>query len=231
MKIKNVLLTFLLLLFASSFLAQAQEARTSDFLEYERIFISLDDTEFKDWPYQLRITDYRRLNLRRAYSFEDFFKTYPDSLLAPEAKFRAAALYLTIDNPGISELRRELYNCIDKAGVISRTDIRGWKVDFCENLFFLQTYNNWRNPVYVRKGVQMLLELIEKHGHAKRYWMFEPKLGGFNFIDEDIGGAALYLLVDSVMPTAKRSLYARILREYKIRPELQKEIEDSLDGH
>lgn len=183
MKIKSVLL---ILFFTSSFLAQAQaqEARTSDFLEYEGLVLWLP-TMFDEFLYP----SFRDQSLLRANSYETFLEKYPNSLLVPEVKLRLAKLYRDIELPEVHMWRQESRNCASKSSG------KFWEVDFCEVKFLLRfQVEPWRDPLYNAKSIKILKEIVEKYGHVKRYAMIEQKIGGFRYVEEEIGREAFFLL-------------------------------------
>ena len=95
-------------------------------------------------------------------------------------------------------------------------------------LEFDKKTKKWRDPIYSGKAVKLLLELVGKYGHQKRYNMNEPRIGGFAWVEEEIGAKALYLLSKGAEPEHKKKILLLILKEYKAGPELLLAIQEDL---
>lgn len=222
MKIKNVLLTFLFffVFFANSFLAQAQEARTPDFVEYEKITLRpLTDFENLFYP------SVRLLALYQVSSYEDFVRRYPNSPLIPNVKLNIAKLYKDVESAEADMWRGELRSCV----LNSRG--KSWEAEACEAKFRLQIYvyaKPWHDLSYWDLSKKIFLALVKNHGHEKIYAILLPKIGGFGFVDEDIGGEALFWLSQTVDQKDRKEIYELMLREYKVNRDIREEAEEFL---
>ncbi len=204
-----------LFLFNSAF---AVEKRPQDFAEYEALVLS------PLYLYDTLYPDYRAIDIARAESLEEFLRRHPDSALVSNAKLRLAEIYSDIEKPEINEFRNEMYRCIERAA-------SGAKRDLCEAMFDLQTRGKRRDPFYKTKAVEILKELAERYGHDKVYLMAEPRVGGFKWVEEEIGGEALFALAGAASSKDRRKIYEMILKEYKVREFIRKEAEEFLRTH
>ncbi|MDP3784749.1 MAG: hypothetical protein Q8R12_01585 [bacterium] len=224
MKIKSALLIFLFLLFACSPPAQAQKERPTDFMEFEELVAGpmplLRDRTF--------VPDYRRTHLEHAKRFEAFLDKYPDSPLRPEALIRTARIYLNVERPEIHMLRQQLFFCQASAMQLSQP----LRIELCQQRYMLSVMDadGASDPYYTDLAKQILNQLVELYPRAKRYIILKPGVGVFSFVEEEIGAFALYLLASVALPEDVVKIYSIILNEYKISPELRREIENRL-GH
>lgn len=223
MKIKNILLAFLFF-FVNSFLAQAQKTRPQDFIEFEEL-VSGPMPLFRD---RIFVPDYRRMFLEHAKRFEAFLDKYQGSLLRPEALLRTAWLYLNVERQEVHMFRQELFFCQASAIQLSQPQ----KMDICQQRYMLNvtSMGGMNDPAYAYVAKQILNQLVEQYPRAKRYIMID-KIGEFSFDEEEIGAFALYLLAKGELLEDQRKTYELIIREYKIRPELLKEIKSRLGGN
>lgn len=198
--------------------AFATEERPQDFVEYENLVLS--PMYLYDTPYP----DYRIIDIARAERLEQFLRKYPDSALVSNAKLRLAEIYSDIEKPDISEFRNEMHRCIEMATSSAKRDL-------CEAMFDLQTLGKRRDPFYKTKAVEILKELVERYGHDKIYWMVEPRVGGFRWVEEEIGGEALFSLVGAASLKDRKKIYEMILKEYKVRPFIREEAEEFSRTH
>ncbi len=201
-------------------------SRLLEYFEYETIVLSA----FSE-PRDSAIPNWRELYLWKVSRYEEFLKKYPDSPLLAEVKLRIAELYKDIEKKEVYPFTVELYRCLseysdEKGGVLEEREK-------CIKKFY-ENIGRWRDPVYAQKAVNLLLELVRDYGHVKRYGMEEPRLGGFQWIDEEMGAISLYLLSKGTDPKNKEKILLRILREYKTGPKLLHEINENLEklkGH
>lgn len=194
---------------------------TPEFTEYEKIVLSpLSD------PMDSSIPNWRELYLAKIAKYEAFMKQYPNSPLVAEAKLRIAEFLKDVERPEVYALRVEMHRCIERnAGdTVKESAARKW----CITKFDQKT-QKWRDPVYAQKAAKLLLELVKKYGHQKRYNMNEPRIGGFGWIEEEIGARALYLLSKGTDPKNKKKILLLILKEYKAGPKLLREIKEDLE--
>lgn len=215
--IKILFGAFLQAIFLLTF-ALATELQPQDFAEYESLVLS--PVSLYDTPY----LDYRTIDLARAERFEEFLRKHPDSALVSNAKLRLAEIYSDIEKPEINMLRNEMYRCIERAASTERRSL-------CGAMFDIQTLGMRRDPFYKTKAVEILKELVERHGYDKIYLMVEPRVGGFKWVEEEIGGEALFLLVGAASLKDKKKIYGIILKEYKVRQFIRKEAEEFLRAH
>lgn len=193
----------------------ATEDRPQDFVEYEALVL------LPMFLYDTPHPDYRVIDIARAEHFEEFLRKYPDSALVSNAKLRLAEIYSDIEKPEVNEFRNEMYRCIERA-------TSSQKRDLCEAMFDSQTLGKRRDPFYKTKSVEILKELVDQYGHDKIYFMFEPRAGGFKWVEEEIGGEALFSLVGAASLKDRKKIYEMILKEYKVRPFIRKEAEEFL---
>lgn len=167
------------------------------------------------------VPDYYAIYLEQAKRFESFLARYPKSPLKPEALLRIAMLYLDVEGPDVHAFRRKLFFCQGVA--LQRQNDQ----DFyrCEQEFNLNVASSGKiDLVYERLGRSILEELAERYPDAKRYI---KDSGGFRFDDEEIAAISLYVLAKIAIPQDKEAYYKSIL-EYKIRPELRRDIQNRL---
>ena len=216
--------TFVPLLVATALFFTAvplQVVTTLEFTEYEKIVLSpLSD------PMDTSIPNWRELWLAKIAKYEAFLKKYPNSPLVAEVKLRIAEFLKDVERPEIYPLRVEMYRCLEQnAGdTVYESDER----EACIVEFNNKT-EKWRDPVYSQKAVRLLLELVKKYGHQKRYNMNEPRIGGFGWVEEEIGAKALYLLSKGTDPQNKKKILLLILKEYKAGADLAAEIKKNLE--
>ncbi len=214
---------FMFLMLAGSLLAQAQEARPPDFVEFEKLFsgpaLSVEDESFAP--------DYRLALFEHVERFEIFLEKYPDSTLKPEVLLRIAVIYFTLEGPGVYKFRRELFFCQAAAMLpLDRSEL-----EICQRRYALGIANmgGVKDTFYEYVAKRMFYQLAEQYPHAKRYIMIGPQV--FRFDEEEVGAFALFTLANNGMPPEDRkNIYELILREYKIRPAFQKEIEQRLEN-
>lgn len=207
------------LMIASAFPAIANEDKF-EYLEYETIVLSmLFDT------HDSAIPNWRELYLRKVKRYEEFLNNHPNSLLLAEVKLRIAEFYKDVEKEEVYQFRVELYRCLSQ-----HSDENGGTLEKREKCFknFYENTGKWRDPVYSQKAVKLLLELVRDFGHVKRYSMKEPRIGGFNWIDEEIGARSLYILSEGTDQKNKEKILSRIIREYKTGPKLLHEINEDL---
>ncbi|MBI2639618.1 MAG: hypothetical protein HYW90_01855 [Candidatus Sungbacteria bacterium] len=192
----------------------------AEYIEYEKIVL----TPLLD-PLGPPIPNWRELYLAKIAQYENYLKRYPNSPLAAEVKFRIAELMLDTERPDIYRFRVKMYQCLaENAGESAE------KEALRQNCIreFEKAATKWRDPFYVEKAVKILFELVEKYGHKKRYSMAEPKIGGFEWDEEEIGAQALYLLSRGADPSARKRILLLILKEYKSGPRLKGFVEEDL---
>lgn len=213
------LFVFLVLAGSSSILAQAQE-RPPDFAEFEGL-ASGPIPWIKDGTL---VPDYRAMLVAQVGRFSAFLEKYPDSPLKAEAILRMALLHLDVEKQEIHMFRRELFFC-QAAALMERNQE---KEDLCRRRFMMNvaSVGGAPDPVYQALGRQILVGLVAHYPHARRYIM-KPDVG-FLFDDEEVGGIAMYILAQGVVPAMQREFLEIILAEYKIRPALRQEIENRL---
>ena len=166
--------------------------------------------------------NYRKVWLDQADRYEKFVADYPDSPLTPDVKLRLAEIYKDIENVETNEWRFELWFCTARSSKL-------WEKDRCRTMFMLRKAGTqWRDPFYAEKAVKILLELIEQHGHKKRYAETEGRAGRLYPAEEEIGAIALFFLADMGKLEDRGKIYERILKEYKVSDDLKKEIEEFL---
>lgn len=197
----------------------AEEARPPDFVEFEMIALGLE-TSFEDSYYQ----DSRYNFLSRAGLYEKFLKKYPKSLLVAAARLAIAEIYQEIELPIINELRTGMDLCIRRAHDRQ-------KIDLCQALFDVNKLAPMYDLVYRDLAAEILTELIEKNGYDKHYVMVRREIGGFRFIDEDVGGYALFILGSISKPEFRNKHYADVLESYKVRSAIKEFIEEFLKTH
>ncbi|MDO8560940.1 MAG: hypothetical protein Q7R91_01855 [bacterium] len=193
-----------------------------EYIEYENLVV----TPFSD-SRDASIPNWRALYLKKAERYEAYMTQFPDSLLVTEVKLRLAEIYKDVEREGIYLFRLELYECTKKFSQEHEGTFEERKI--CIEDFYKKT-EKWRDPVYTKKAVALLLELIKNHGHARRYAMQKPHIGGFAWVDEEIGAQALYLLSKGADPGYKKGILLLILEDYKVGSKLQKEIDEDLKG-
>jgi len=171
------------------------------------------------------VPDYRAMHIAQTKRFEAFLDKYPNSPLRPEALLRMAILYLVVESPEIHMFRQQLFFCQG----IALEQRSKQKMDLCQQRFQLSvaSSDNPMDPVYQFLGQQILERLVIQYPRARRYIMVG---GEFRFDDEEIGAIALYVLAQGAIPKDKILHYETIILEYKIRPELMREIQNQL-GH
>lgn len=220
-----------LMLLAIPALAQLEDnfpykmaARQQDFVEFEGLV-----SRPKPWiTDKALIPNYRAMVIMQAKRFEAFLEKYPESPLKPEALFRAATLYLSVERQEVHAFRQELFLC--KGIALEQGDER--KLDICQQRFMLSvaSIGGIADPIYERLARKVFGKLVEQYPHVKRYLRFAD--GEFSFSeDEEIGALALYILAQGMMLEDKRVYYETIIREYKIRPELMRDIQNRLGIH
>ncbi|MFY9462398.1 MAG: hypothetical protein WAP51_04320 [Candidatus Sungiibacteriota bacterium] len=218
------------LIFAGAFPALAAETnkegltldpRIFEYFEYETIVLSMLSN-----PRDPSVPNWRELYLRKVERYEEFLAKYSDTPLRAEVKLRIAELYKDVDKEEVYPFRVELYRCL--AGRSDENNGTLEKRKDCINKFY-KDVGRWRDPAYVQKAVNLLLELVRDYGHTKRYNMEEPKIGGFKWVDEDIGAKVLYLLAKGTNPKNKEKMLLLILREYKAGPTLLFQINEDLE--
>lgn len=192
----------------------------AEYAEYEKIVL----TPLLD-PRGPPIPNWRELYLAKIAKYENYLKKYPDSPLVAEVKLRIAELALDTERPGVYQFREKMYQCLAK-----NTGESPESQTLRENCIreFKDATPKWRDPLYTEKAVKILLELVEKYGHKKRYSMREPKIGEFAWDEEEIGAQALYLLSHGTDPTTKKRILLLILKEYKAGSRLKGFIEEDL---
>lgn len=194
---------------------------TQEFTEYEKIVLSpLSD------PMDTSIPNWRELYLAKIAKYEAFLKKYPNSPLTAEVKLRIAEFLKDVERPEIYPLRVGMYRCVEQNA--GDTAERSAAREACIVEFNNKT-KKWRDPAYSKKAVELLLELVQKYGHQKRYNMSEPRIGGFSWVEEEIGAKALYLLSKGADPQNKKKILLLILKEYKAGPDLAVEIKEDLE--
>ena len=215
------------LIFAGAFPALADETgkeglaldpRIFEYFEYETIvLVPYGEPSDENW---------RKLYLERAEKYEEFLKKYPDSPLMVEVKLRMAELYKDIEKEEVYPFRVEKHRCL-----VEHSNENGGTLEEREDCIrkFYKDIGRWRDPVYMKKAVALLLELVRDHGHTKRYNMEESRVGSFQWVDEEIGAKALYLLSKGTDPKNKEKILLLILREYKAGPKLLFEINEDLE--
>lgn len=192
----------------------------AEYIEYEKIVL----TPLLD-PRGPLIPNWRELYLAKIAKYKDYLKKYPGSPLVAEVKLRIAELALDTERPGIYQFRTKMYQCLaENAGESAENE--ALRQDCIRE--FENATPKWRDPLYTEKAVKILLELVEKYGHKKRYSMREPKIGGFEWDEEEIGTRALYLLSHGANPATKKRILLLILKEYKAGPRLKSFIEEDL---
>ncbi len=191
-----------------------------EYLEYETIVLSM----LSD-PNSSAIPNWRELYLRRVEKYEEFIKKYPNSSLLAEVKMRIAELYKDIDKEKIYSFQLELNRCFFEYS--DKNDGTLERREKCIKKFY-ENIGKWRDPIYGQKAVNLLLELVRDYGHVKRYSMEKARLGGFKWVDEEIGAKSLYILSQGADSKNKEKMLLRILREYKTGPELLHEITNDL---
>lgn len=200
--------------------APLRSEASSEFVEYEKIVLApLSD------PLDTSVPNWRELYLAKIAKYEAYLKKYPNSSLVAEVKLRIAEFLKDVERPEIYKFRVEMYRCLERhsGDAIYDSDAREGCI-----LEFDSKTQKWRDPIYSGKAVNLLLELVDKYGHQKRYNMEEPKLGGFRWVDEEIGAKALYLLSRGAEPANKKKILLLILDEYKAGPKLLREIQEDL---
>ena len=198
----------------------AVDSHLFEYFEYEAAVLST----FSD-QYDSAIPNWRELYLRKVKKYEEFLKKYPNSPLSAEVKLRIAELYKNVEKEEVYSFRVKLYRCISEY-----SDENGGTLEERERCIkkFYENIGKWRDPAYGQKAVNLLLELIRDYGHVKRYSMEEPRLGGFKWIDEEIGAISFYLLSKGTDLKNKEKILLLILREYKTGPKLLYEITEDL---
>lgn len=195
--------------------------RIFEYFEYETTVLSNLSN-----PNDSAIPNWRELYLIKIKRYEEFINKYPNSPLLAEVKLRIAELYKDVEKKEVYPFRVELYKCLSEY-----SDDNGGtpeKRDNCIKKFY-ENIGRWRDSVYSRKAADLLLELVRDYGHTKRYNMEEPRLGGFKWIDEEIGARSLYLLSKGTDPKNKEMILLLILREYKTESKLLNEITEDLE--
>lgn len=205
----------------SSAVSEARAEDSPEFIEYENIVV----TPFSDSRGE-SIPDWRTLYFKKIAQYEAYLKKYPDSPLAAEAKLRIAELMKDVELQKIYPLRVKMYECIRAHR--GETEELARERAACVKAFWAKT-KKWRDPVYTKKAIQLLIELVEKHGHTKRYGMVKPHIGGFKWMEEEIGAQALYVLSQGAPPEDRKAILLIILREYKAGPKLFSDINADLE--
>lgn len=201
-------------------LAFTKADNSVEFVEYEKIVLApLAD------PLDTSIPNWRELYLAKIAKYEAYLKKYPNSPLVAEVKLRIAEFLKDVERPEIYKLRVEMYRCLERHSGDALYDSDAREACILE---FNSKTEKWRDPIYSGKAVKLLLELVEKYGRQKRYNMEEPMLGGFGWVEEEIGAKALYLLSKGAAPENKKKILLLILKEYKAGPKLLREIQEDL---
>lgn len=218
-----------IIIFAGMFPALAVAKKTEEitvdlhpfeYFEYETIVLSMFSNSLDS-----SIPNWRELYIRKAERYKEFIKKYPNSPLLAEVKLRIAELYKDVEKEELHPFRMEMYRCLAEYSDENGGTFEGRKE--CIGKFY-KNIGKWRDPAYSQKAVNLLLELVRDYGHVKRYNMEEPRLGGFKWIDEEIGARSLYLLSKGADPKNKEKILLLILREYKAGPKLLHEINEDL---
>ncbi len=200
--------------------AFAKADNSAELVEYEKIVLApLSD------PLDTSIPNWRELYLAKIAKYEAYLEKYSNSPLVAEVKLRIAEFLKDVERPEIYKLRVEMYQCLERnsGDAIYDGDAR----EACILEFDKKT-KKWRDPIYSGKAVKLLLELVGKYGHQKRYNMNEPRIGGFAWVEEEIGAKALYLLSKGAEPEHKKKILLLILKEYKAGPALLLAIQEDL---
>lgn len=219
-----------ILILISAFLAFASLKKTEEvavdlhifeYFEYETTVLSMLSGQ-----YDSAIPNWRELYLKKIERYEEFLKKYPSSPLLAEVKLRITELYKDVEKKEVYPFRVELYQCLSE-----HSDENGGGFEERKDCIrkFYKNIGKWRDPIYAQKAVNLLLELVRNYGHAKRYNMEEPRIGGFKWIDEEIGARSLYLLSKGTDQKNKEKILLLILREYKAGPKLLHEITKDLE--
>ena len=192
-----------------------------DYREYEKIVL-------KPWNSDSDqvIPDYRAIYLFRASQYEAFLEKYPNSLLVPEVKLRLAEIYKDVERPEVFQYRKEMYYCLETASGSSLAAREKCIAEFWQNI-----EGRKRDPAYTKKAIALFYEIIQNYGYYKRYIMFEPRHGGFRHTEEDAGGYALYILSKGASPKDRVRIYEVILKQFQVREEIKKEMEDFLQEY
>ncbi|OGF87639.1 hypothetical protein A3B19_02490 [Candidatus Giovannonibacteria bacterium RIFCSPLOWO2_01_FULL_46_32] len=172
------------------------------------------------------VPDYRAMHLEQVKRYESFLAKYPESPLKAEALFMLAMLYLGVEGQDVHMFRQRLFVCQG----VALEQRNQQKLDICQMQFMLSiaSAGGAADPTYQRLGRQVLKGLVEKYPHARRYIMIKPGAGGFRFDEEEIGAIALYVLAQGMIPGDRLSYYQTIIQEFKIRPELRREMQNRL---
>lgn len=218
---KRVACLALVLFWAHLFVSGSYGEGSPEFFEYESIVL----TPFSD-PFDISIPNWRELYLAKIAKYENFLKKYPNSPLIAEAKLRIAELSFDVEREEVYSLRVKMYECLAEHGGVAPENVLAREE--CIRAFHDKT-KKWRDSVYVEKAAAILFELVEKYGHQPRYEMQEPRIGGFQWVDEEIGAPALYILSRGADPEQKKKILLLILREYKPGPKLTDFIKKDLE--
>lgn len=190
--------------------------RPADFVEYERLVLGMK----RFYGYE-EFQDNRMVWLRNTEYFEAFLKQYPHSVLVPQVKLRLAELYINVmvEFPEFDLIREEHYLCAASAGTVA-------EAERCYDRFYLRTAFRPRDPVYVKKAIQLLDEIYISHGTTPHYAWAD---GVFRYRDdEDLAGVALYTAAKAAKPKDRAKLYTIILQKHKLRPDLREEVAEFL---
>ncbi|KKU52825.1 MAG: hypothetical protein A3A28_02575 [Candidatus Sungbacteria bacterium RIFCSPLOWO2_01_FULL_47_32] len=214
----RLLLGTVLMVFVLSFLGVTSyvyyEPPKDEYTEYEELVYEMLSPQGDS-----SVPDYRDLYLKKIAKYEAFIKKYPKSPLVSEAKLRIAELYRDVDRAEIYTYRKEMFDCVTRANFDVATE------EFCIADFYRRS-GNPRDPLYFAKAQKLLEEIVRDYGHNQRYALTDPGQGRFEYINEDAGGYALYLLSQGKSPEEKLKNYRKILKEYRVRPEFKKVVED-----
>lgn len=185
--------------------------------DYERIVMTplsnLSGSQTPNW---------RELYLAKAKNYEDFLKKYPGSPLEAEVKLRIAELWRDMDRIEIYAADVLYYQCLnDRARTREQENCTGFEV------------KKRRDPVYMKKSADLMLELVRDYGHVRRYALLYVDNAGnkphFEWVDEEIGAQALYFLSMGADPLNQKRILLRIQSEYKAGKRLQEFIAKDLE--
>ncbi len=196
---------------------ETQVAEIFMYADYERIVMTpisnLSDPQTSNW---------RELYLAKAKNYEDFVKKYPGSSLEAEVKLRIAELWRDTDRTEVYAADVLYYQCLnERAGTKEQENCTAFEV------------KKRRDPVYMKKSADLMLELVRDYGHVRRYaLLYVDKEGNkphFEWVDEEIGAQALYFLSMGADPLNQKKILLRIQSEYKAGERLQEFIAKDLE--
>lgn len=238
--------TFLLLIGAICFFATAAEAAVGSdatstsgrgegdavsrgmmYLEYETLVLAPLSN-----PRDASVQNWRELYLTRVKQYGDFLKKYPASPLEAEAKLRIAELYKDVEKAEVYSFRLELARCFEQYSDKNGGTLEKRKA--CQERFDAATVR-WRDPVYMKKAADLLIELVRDYGHTRRYALVITDFNDartpkhFEWVEEEIGAQALYYLSWGAEPVNKKKILLRIQSEYKAGERLQGLITEDLE--